>query len=167
MSPIPPPSVLVTYFRCGPFQNTTEATFSSSDATTVNSTLTTVQRLVLTSEPHAHAHTIGGVPSRIAVPLLALLGLLFIFILYLRYKISKKAYFYMMPLYKPYFSEERGDADEEDSGSGHEMRDLSELPSYSQVRPPPEYRVALTMPRPDRHTHRRTDQYALVSEQNL
>ena len=132
----------------------------STDNTTVS---TTVRELTLTTEEsHKHHSSFVGLTPKFGVPLVAFLVLLSIVIVYLRYKIERKAYTYMIPLFK-----QRRQSDGEDS---QELRDMEGLPSYILVQPPPEYQVAVHMPKPDssnKHCPQRSDKYVLVSDQDL
>ena len=129
---------------------------------------TTVRELTLTTDEPTNRHgSFVGLTPKFGIPLVAFLVLLSITIVYLRYRIERKTYMYMVPLFK--HRQQR--RDEEDSQEdARELRDMESLPSYILVQPPPEYQAAVHMPKPDssrRHCLERDDKYVLVSDQDL
>ena len=116
-----------------------------------------------------HHSSFVGLTPKFGVPLVAFLVLISITIVYLRYKIERKTYTHMVPLYKQYARRQCRIPQypgPEESENGLELRDLNGLPCYTLVKPPPEYQIALNMPRPDSpHDHERvhqSDRYILV-----
>ena len=76
----------------------------------------------------------------------------------------------MAPLYKQYLRRPIHSR-EGDNENGHELLDMDGLPCYALVKPPPEYQLAVHMPRPespdDDHRAHQSDKYVLVPNQDL
>ena len=76
----------------------------------------------------------------------------------------------MMPLYKQYLRRSNHPRDE-DHENGHELIDMDGLPCYALVKPPPEYQLAVHMPKPESpdedHCAHQSDKYILVPNQDL
>ena len=76
----------------------------------------------------------------------------------------------MVPLYMEYLGRPHHPR-EQDHENRHELIDMDGLPCYAQVKPPPEYQLAVHMPRPESldeyHSAHQINKYVRIPDQEL
>ena len=145
--------------------------FPSQNSTNTTEETTTARELTLFIEDSdSHHSSFIGLTPKFGVPLVAFLVLLSITIVYLRYKVERKSYTHMVPLYMEYLRRPHHPREQENQNR-HELIEMDGLPCYALVKPPPEYQLAVHMPRPESpdeyHCAHRSDKYVLVPDQDL